>query len=299
MKKTIRISLVTLALFAFLFSLSLFGGSFVMHKAITETLGIDLTYAQSVNGFLTKNAEGEREKQVKEGSLREDHKHISIYYQESFSNVLPLTKETLDLAIEKSERLLGETPAVPFDLLVFEDLTDLNDFAALKDAGGFYSDFHKVMGISNWGEEEILTEDTYAFYRFRNVLVHEYAHYAFERKVSSQAPYPIWFIEGLAEYTAANPEDVFFPHFKVISFHSLTDYKQWDKALAMHTANPYLQSYCAINFLTEEYGEKVIKQLIESVDKTGNFEESLLAITGLTVSQLEKSFLRDYQLGGG
>ena len=292
MKKTF---LITWALVVFLLSLSLFSGSFFMHQVVNETLGTELSYAQSMNGFITKNAEGEHEKQIKESSMREDHQHISIYYQENFSDLLPMTKEILDLAIDKNERLLGEISPVPFDLLVFENLEELNGFAALKDAGGFYSDFHKVMGIYNYGEESILEEDTHAFYRFQNILVHEYTHYAFIRKVSNQAHYPIWFTEGLAEYVASDPDEVQFPYFEKIPFEQLTSNEQWNDALTKRMTDPYLQSHYALAFLTTEYGEGVIHQIIESVEETRNFEESLLEVTGLTVLDLEDVFLDDYK----
>lgn len=294
MKKSTKISLSISAIIVSSVLL-LLGGSFIVYKVAVEPVHTDLTYIQTMKGFITGNAEGKGEKQLKESSIREDHHHITVYFEENFSELLPLTKETLDLAIERNEELFGEIDNVPFDLLVYENLVEMSGFELREAKDAYYSDFQKIIAIHNSGKEVLLAEDELALYSFRQILLHEYTHYAFYRRVSNPNHYPMWFIEGIAEYVGNDPERVFYPHFENIPFSQLNSVGQWEAALATSLASPYSQSYYALSFLTEEYGEDIITQIIDSVDESRNFEESFSEITGLTVHNLEKVFLSSYK----
>lgn len=295
MKKSRKTSLsITALILSFVLMLFL-GGSFVVHKVITESLGADLTYFQTMRGVITQDAESESERQLKESSMRQDHRHISIYYEENFSELLPITKETLDLAIERTAELFGETDVVPFDLLVFENVVEMNGFSELETGYAFYSDFLKVLVIHNSGKGFILAEDELALYNFQQTLLHEYTHYAFTRRVSNLNHYPMWFVEGVAEYAGIDQERVFSPHFENIPFDQLTSTEQWEEALNTPMKSPYLQSYYAVDYLTAEYGEEVITQIIDSMEETRNFDESFGEVTGLTLRELESEFLSAYE----
>lgn len=295
MKKPIKIFLLSLALVVFLVFILLLSGTFLLHKFLEETLDTNFTYVESIQTFLSQNADGEIEKRIKESSMRENHHHITIYYEENFSSLLPITKETLDLAIAKNESLFGETNLVPVDLLIFEHLDELREFAELEAVDGFYSDFEKVLAFHNVNKELLLAEDNHAMYAFQKMLLHEYTHYAFARKAQDTTAYPMWFIEGIAEYVGTDPKEVSFPYFEKISFDQLKSSEQWQGARTISLGDPYLQSYYAVEFLTMNYGEKVIKQIIDSTDKTKNFEESFTEITGLTLLELESVFLNSYK----
>ncbi|WP_422124395.1 peptidase MA family metallohydrolase [Planococcus sp. X10-3] len=295
MKKSKKILLSVGALIISIILLLLLGGSFIVYKIGVEPLDTDLTYIQAMNGFITGNADGEGEKQLKESSMREDHRHISIYYEENFSELLPLTKETLDLAIERNGELFGETDNIPFDLLVYENFVEMNGFKLLGAKDAYYSNFQKVIAIHNSGKELLLAEDELALYGFQQILLHEYNHYAFYRRVSNPSHYPTWFIEGVAEYASNDPEQVYYPHFETIPFAQLNSIGQWEAAFSASLASPYMQSYYALEFLTAEHGEEVITQIIDSVDETRNFEESFEEVTGLTLQELESAFLSSYK----
>lgn len=295
MKKSKKRSLSVTALILSFVIMLLLGGSFVVHKVIAKSLGADLTYFQTIQGVITQNAEGEKEKQFKESSMRENHHYISIYHEENFSELLPITKETLDLAIERTEELFGETDGVPFDLLVFENVVEMNGFSELETGKAFYSDFLKILAIHNSGKDFILAEDELALYNFQQMVLHEYTHYAFTRRVSNLNHYPMWFVEGVAEYAGIDPERAFSPHFKNIPFAQLTSTEQWEKALNTPMKSPYLQSYYAVDYLTAEYGEEVITQIIDAMEETRNFDESFAEVTGLTLRELESEFLSAYQ----
>ncbi|ALS78745.1 hypothetical protein AUO94_08800 [Planococcus kocurii] len=295
MKKPIRFFFLISASFVFIAFLVLLGGSLFLHKFLEETLDPNITYVQSVKALLTQNANGESERRIKEISVHENHQHISIYYEENFAALLPLTKETLDLAIAKNEKLFGEVRLAPVDLLVFEDLKELRGFSELENIDGFYSDFDKVLAFHNSNKELILAKDKIALYAFQKMLLHEYTHYVFSQKVQNPATYPIWFIEGIAEYVGTDPNEVSFPYFEKISFEQLTSSEQWQEARTLVMSDPYLQSYYTFEFLTTNYEEQVIREIIDLVEETQDFEESFTEVTGLTLHELEKVFLNSYK----
>lgn len=295
MKKSTKIILLISTIVLSTLFLIMLGGSYIVYKVAVEPLGTDLTYVQTMKGFITGKAEGESVRELKASSMREDHRHISIYYEENFSELLPLTKEVLDMAIERNEELLGKTEEVPVDLLVYENYMEMNGFQMREVQDAYYSDFQKIIAIHNSGKEVLLAADELALYSFRQILVHEYNHYAFYRKVSNANRYPMWFIEGLAEYAGNDPERVYPPHFQSVPFAELHSPGQWEAAFSASLASPYSQSYYALKFLAEEFGEEVITQLIDAVEESRNFEESFTAVTGLTLLELEDDYLSSYK----
>ncbi|WP_033542049.1 hypothetical protein [Planococcus sp. CAU13] len=294
MKKS-KIIMLSVTVIVSLILLILFTGSFLVYKVAVEPHDQDLTYIQTMNGFITGNADGKNEKRLKESSMREDYHHISIYYDENFSELLPLTKETLDLAIERTEELFGKTDDVSLDLLVYENFVEMNNYKLSEARDAYYSDFQKIIAIHNSGKEILLAGDDLALYGFRQILIHEYTHYAFYRRAESPQHYPIWFIEGVAEYAGNDPDSVFFPHFEPIPFRQLSSPGQWEAALGTPLKSPYSQSYYALAFLTGEFGEEVIVKIIDSVNDTRDFEKSFSEVTGLTLAELDEEFLRDYK----
>src|SRR5690606_7054956 len=252
-KKSAKIALLVSAVILSVLLLLAFVGSFLVYKVAVEPFDEDLTYAQTVKGFITGNAEGKNEKRLKESSMRDDHHHISIYYEENFSDLLPRPKETLELALERTAELLGKTDEVPLDLLVYESFVEMNNYKLSEARDAYYSDFQKIIAFHNSGKEVLLAEDDLALYSFRQLLIHEYAHYAFYRRAESPQHYPMWFIEGVAEYAGNDPDEVFFPHFESLPFRQLNTPGQWEAALGTPLKSPYSQSYYALAFLTGEH----------------------------------------------
>lgn len=295
MKKQAKIIVLTSSLFIAAILLLFIGGSYLLHKTIKGTQETNLSYIQSVKAIISQNAEGNAEKDVKSSSLREDYQHLSIYYKKEFADLLPLTKEILEESMTRSEELFGETSPVPFDLLVFESYEELTAFSKIEKTNGLYSDFHKVIAIHYWDKELILTGEKKALHNFRYLILHEYTHYAFSRKDPSQSAYPMWFIEGTAEYAATDPTEANFPYFDKIAFERLNNSEQWQAALTNPLADPYLQSYYAFEYLTTEFGEDVIGDIMESVKETNDFNKSFEEITGMTLEELGQLFIRSYE----
>lgn len=292
MRKSFKIAMLLAILFFSLVFL-LLGGSFFLHKAIAGEQDSNLTYFQTMKALFTLNAEQDLEKQIKESYLQEDYHHVSIYYEEDFTELLPIAKETLDLAIAKTEALFGKTSQEPIDFLVFKNSEEMSKMSGTEGGAGFYSEFDKVLAINYIGKDlkdPILEGDETALYIFQEAILHEYTHYVFNRKAPEQDIYPFWFIEGVAEYAEDEGQGAPLPAFELIPFAQLTTHEQWQEARNIPSTHHYAQSYYAIKCLVDQYGEGVIKEIMDSANETKDFEKSIEKVTGLTISEFEAIF---------
>lgn len=270
----------------------LIGGSVFLTRFLEEKTQEDLTYFQSIQMLINTNFDSAAERRLKEENLREEYHHVSIYYEEDFADLLPLTKETLDWAMERNEELFGHLEEKEMDIIVFENEEDMAQLSELKNISGFYSEFERLLGIIYYNKESILEDNELALYRFQKNILHEYTHYVFERKIDEteaddSALYPVWFHEGLAEYVANDTFHLEHSLFQSVPLDQLVTHDQWQKARFIDRANVYEQSYFAISYLVDEFGEESLNELINSTGMTRDFEKSFTKLTGMTLSEFE------------
>ncbi len=126
---------------------------------------------------------------------------------------------------------------------------------------------------------------------------HEYTHHALMCKTRSNIPF--WLNEGLAQYVAgewdslrAKMFDLALNRKSLIKFSRMDSieanvFDVYDRKLA------YVQSYVAVEYLIEEYGKDIIKDILTSLAK-GNKGEPVLKDSALiTYNELE-SDIREY-----
>ncbi|MFD1738408.1 collagenase [Bacillus salitolerans] len=299
MRKPLKIlSIIFLIVFVILLSLAFVVGVFI-NKTLEKETNEDLPFFQSIKMALTLNFEGENERQLKENRLKEQHHHISIYYPDDFSELIPVTKETLDWAINKNEEIFGTVKVKAVDLIVFKDKDELNELSELIDISGFYSDFDKLLSIRYNYKEMILEKKETPLYFFQKSILHEYTHYTFNRMVEGSefgtSVYPIWFQEGISEYIGNDKAIVEYSDFKLVPFSQLVNGEQWQTARFQEGANVYRQSYFAIKYLIDIYGEEVLGKIIKESNSTGDFEGSFIQTTGISIQDLENVFLNSYK----
>lgn len=288
MKKSIKIIVLGLAIFIIGSFLLLLGGSFLLYKDIANEQNLDLTYLEAVEVLVTAFSEIELRKQIKESYLQENHLHVSIYYNENSKELLPITKETLDLAFAKTEALFGEISYEPVDFILLEEAEELANISGQENLHGYYTDIDKVFAVQYDDKELILERDITSLYIFQEVILHEYTHYAFARKTPYWDIYPAWFREGVSEYVGDEGWGTSKRDYELIPFAQLNTQKQWEEANTLAETNNYVQSYYVLKYLTDEYGEGVISDIMNSVNETKNFEKSLEEVTGLTISDLDE-----------
>ncbi|PSL40209.1 collagenase [Planomicrobium soli] len=301
MKNSLKVLPLILSSIIVLLGIVLVGGSIFLSKFLEEKTQEELTYFQSIKMLINTNFDSAAERQLKKTNLREDHHHVSIYYESGFSDLLPLTKETLDWAIERNEELFGELDERNVDIIVFENEEDMRQLSDLKNISGFYSEFERLLGIIYYNKEPILQEDELAVYRFQKNILHEYTHYALERKIDKTKAddstlYPVWFHEGIAEYVGNDKVRIEHSYFQGVPLQELTTHDQWQKARFIDKANVYEQSFFAVKYLVDQYGEESLNELIESVGITRDFEESFVELTGMTIREFEHE-LHLYYMG--
>ncbi|MFF2878749.1 peptidase MA family metallohydrolase [Gottfriedia sp. NPDC057991] len=298
MKRFIKIFGITLSAIILVLFLFVIGVGVFVHKTLEKKTHENIPYVQSIKMFLTANFDGKTEKVLKANRLKEKYHNITIYYPNDFSELIPITKETLDWAINKNKKVFGTVKVKPVDLIIFKDKKELQELSGLIDVSGFYSDFDKLLAIKYEDKESILERKETPLYFFQKSILHEYTHYIFSQMVASSkggaSAYPLWFNEGISEYIGNDKTIVEPSNFKVVSFDQLYDGKQWQTARFQDGTNVYMQSYFAIKFLVDNYGEGVLKEIINSTNSTGKFEESFEKTTSLTINELEDKFLSSY-----
>ncbi|MBV7508990.1 collagenase [Bacillus sp. sid0103] len=116
-----------------------------------------------------------------------------------------------------------------------------------------------------------------------------------DRSKSGSAAYPLWFQEGIAEYIGNDKTNVVYSNFQVVPFGQLIGGDQWQEARFKDGTNVYEQSYFAIQFLIDKYGDGIVRKIIISTNRTGDFEGSFMKTTGMNILDLENNFLSPYK----
>ncbi|MCM3685139.1 collagenase [Mesobacillus subterraneus] len=228
--------------------------------------------------------------------------HVTIYYQEENKDLIPLVIETLKRANTKTYQLLGDYDQSSIDL-IFMNRENLEQLSNIDGAAGFYSDFLKVMGLTIDPEkvDSILQELETPLYYFQKTILHEYAHYATFRKIGDSGAmgdaFPLWFIEGVAEYIGNDKTEVHYEsfHYETLSLKSISGEDKWKEARLNPDADPYLQSYFTVNYLMQDYGENVVTDLIDKTKETDDFYIALEQVTGKTILEFEQDVLKHYE----
>jgi Collagenase len=297
LKKLFKIFFIILSTISVLLLLLAIGIGEFIHKTLEREMNQDLSYFQSIKMALTLNYDGEIETQFKEERTKEKYHHISLYYPEEFSELIPITKETLDWAIDKNQELFGTVKEVPVDLIVVQNKDELREFSELEDIAGFYSDFDKVVAITYEDKELILERMETPLHYFQKIILHEYTHYIFARMVNDSSegasPYPIWFQEGICDYVGNDQTEVEYSDFDLefVPLVDLVTQKQWEDLLTHGNTEVYLQSYFAVKYLIDTFGVGIVKEIINATNPTGDFERGFMQATGITIFDFEKNFL--------
>lgn len=239
---------------------------------------------------------------MKDTRLKREHDHITIYYLESFNELIPLTVDSLELADKRIEALLGSYKKKPTDL-IFMDLEEMDEFSTIDDLSGIYSDFDKLIGIHVYEEdvESILAKKETPLFFFQKTIFHEYAHVATHRKIEEfsvdYSDFPQWFVEGIAEYISYHDTSVEYNSFNFdwLSFEELSGYKEWQDARFRDNANPYLQSYFTVKYLLGIHGDRVLVKLMKDTNENNDFYEALKQISGKEINQLEAEIVSYYE----
>ncbi|MCM3666141.1 collagenase [Mesobacillus subterraneus] len=285
-----------------IFIVAMFGMLKMFQKELNDRTGENSTLYETLRTAMHLNYDSELETELKRQSMMKKDDHVTIYYQEENKDLIPLVIETLKRANTKTYQLLGDYDQSSIDL-IFMNRENLEQLSNIDGAAGFYSDFLKVMGLTIDPEkvDSILQELETPLYYFQKTILHEYAHYATFRKIGDSGAmgdaFPLWFIEGVAEYIGNDKTEVHYEsfHYETLSLKSISGEDKWKEARLNPDADPYLQSYFTVNYLMQDYGENVVTDLIDKTKETDDFYIALEQVTGKTILEFEQDVLKHYE----
>jgi Tol biopolymer transport system component len=213
--------------------------------------------------------------------------HFQIYHYPEERHLIPKVSKMLEKAYEKvtGDLNISIEKKTPFFLYMTHNHFEQNNIANTGEGvGGFSEPYKNRFVIPVTGSDKEL----------EHVITHEFTHIAMfniwyggfwkSASIMRFVFYPLWIIEGLAEYESKEKwetydhmllrdvaiSDMIIPLGKLHSFNHL---KMHQISLA------YQQGHSAISFLAEEYGEdkvpKLIKNLRESLEINGVFMRTI------------------------
>lgn len=125
--------------------------------------------------------------------------------------------------------------------------------------------------------------------QYKNLIHHEMIH-SIQNQIVPLVLFPDWFNEGLADYFSGN---FTLPQRIRLSKILLTKrYLELDDMVFFHhryrqpAADRYILSSSVIEFLKINFSEDIFQQIFYDVEKTKNFDQSILNVTGLTIEQI-------------
>jgi hypothetical protein len=133
--------------------------------------------------------------------------------------------------------------------------------------------------------------------RIQKTAVHEYTHHALADLTHSNIPF--WCNEGLAQYVAGEWDkyraklfDMAIDRGEMIAFDKMED--EQSGLFDVHERNlAYIQSYMAILFLVDQYGEDIICELIDGLRQGKETSQVLEHITLLNYDEFSQE-IRDF-----
>lgn len=231
-----------------------------------------------------------KEKKINELNKTE-YKHLSIYYSDSDIDLLSITKQTLDLAMNLNQELFNVIYTNPYDIIIFESKNDIETFSGLEHAIGFNSPELNTIGILPENKEALLKEVPPIIWNYQKNILHEYTHYFFSQRLIdlglSEDTIPFWFKEGISEYIGFNGVTVTNLDTPIVPLSKLSTSEQWNVYRTNPEYNVYLQSYLSVNLLIMEYGVNIINDILLETQKENDFENGLFKATNLHLSDLE------------
>lgn len=257
---------------------------------IEENTGTKISWQLAVKTIYTQNFDGPEETHFKSNHLKQQLGEISIYHDADLPYLKTLTTNTMKKAKSLTLQYLGTYKQTKADLLLMS-MEELRMFSDLTLIGGFYSEHEKLLAIGLYEADltHIQKQNAAYTYEIEKTILHEYTHYAMERRLDylqvnkSKVEIPAWFAEGVATFIEYQAESSPIDELEgtKVQFDMLQTQEQWQVARLDSNANIYFQSYQAINWLVQTYGERIIDTLLVETGNRESFKEALYYLTEL------------------
>lgn len=285
------LTLISFVVSIYFFSINLIiSTEFGQNLTIEEKVELYTLPLQSNNRSTTDYNKMKKDKKVT------THKNVTIYYQYDEKDLVPIIKDVLNKADQVTTDLFGPIKDNDIDLILHSSTDELYEKTSLKQTIGYFDDPNDIMGVAITDLPSILSDETPHSFYFSSTIMHEYTHYRLQAFVKEQGLYvyriPLWFHEGVAEYVGMyNVDQRYFP-FEEADFKKLVTHKDWER-FRLDNFDVYTQSYYAIQFIVSQFGESIIKTIIEETAQVNDFEKGFSAATGYSIEDLQKLYVKD------
>lgn len=231
---------------------------------------------------------------IKEKKLVQSYLNVEIYYEPDERDLLPIIKQNLDTADSITTSLFGSVKDNEIDLILHPSTEELYKSTKLFDTMGYFDDPNDTLGVAISDLEEIVADRMPGTFYFQSTLMHEYTHYRLQAFIKEQGLFvykvPLWFHEGVAEFVGMSDVTQRYYPFRETSFTKLVTHDDWEK-YRLKNYDVYLQSFYAIQYIVNQYGETMIKSIIEETAKANDFNEGFTQATGITIDDLQTLYL--------
>jgi hypothetical protein len=228
------------------------------------------------------------------------YRNVEIYYEPHEKDLLPIIEHVLDKTDAITTDFFGKVEDNNIDLILHSSSEELYEQTSLIKTMGYFDDPNDIVGVAISDLDEILSDRMPGIFYFQSTIMHEYTHYRLQTFMKEQGLFvnrvPLWFHEGVAEYVGMYDVGHRYYPFKEAPFEKLITHEDWEK-YRFDNYDVYIQSYYAIHYLVEKYGETMIKSIIEETAKENDFNEGFTRATGITIKDLQKVYLEDRQIG--
>lgn len=290
------LSVSLLTLISFVVSIYFFSVNLIISTEFGQNLTIKEKLELYTLPLQTNNTSTTDYNKMKKDKKRATHKNVTIYYQNHEKELVPIIKDVLNKADQVTTDLFGPINDNGIDLILHASTDELYEKTSLKQTIGYFDDPNDIIGVAITDLPSILSDEMPQSFYFSSTLMHEYTHYRLQAFVKEQGLYvyriPLWFHEGVAEYVGMyNVDHRYFP-FEEADFKKLVTHNDWEK-FRLNDFDVYTQSYYAIQFIVNQFGESIIKTIIEETAQVNDFEKGFSTATGFTIEELQKLYVKD------
>lgn len=271
---------------------------FSINLMITTELGKDLSLEEKIDfytlPFQKEPSNSINYQRMKENKLTHQYQNFTIYYKLHEKELLPIIERAIDKADYLTSGLLGPVKDNEIDFILHASSDELYQETSLIKTMGYFDDPNDIVGIAITDLDEITADRMPGSFYFQSTIMHEYTHYRLQAFIKEQGLFvyriPLWFHEGVAEYIGMYDVKHRYYPFKDTSFENLVTHKEWEK-FRLDNYDVYLQSYYAIRYIVDTYGETIIKEIIEETAKVNDFNKGFAKATGISIDDLQTIYL--------
>ncbi len=209
--------------------------------------------------------------------------HFDVYFYEGGEDIADAASQIIEDANADFEVLLGHELTAIIPIILYNSH---NEFQQTNVSLSHVEE--TVGGFTELFKNRVVIPFTGSYDDLRHVLYHELTHvFMFDivygglvESVIRQAytnPVPLWFVEGLAEYTSMwwDPEAEMILRDLTVSYGGYLVYKGGQSVL---------------NFIAERYGREKIAEIVKAIAKTHNLDAALRETIGLMTPELSEEW---------